>query len=92
MKTKIIRVLVVLFGLSALGSLSITPTVRGQLTEEQKQNKRQTQLAIQEKKDYDAGYNEGYMRAREEEQKRIDAEEANQGSACCGGGGQQSSQ
>ena len=87
-----IGIFVVAFGLSALGGLSIAPSVGyGQdnaLPADVIENKRNANAQIQGQKDYNAGYNEGYVRAREEEQKRMDKAEANQNSGCCGGGQQ----
>ncbi|MFH2203218.1 MAG: hypothetical protein ABIJ96_08910 [Elusimicrobiota bacterium] len=94
MKTKFIRFLVVAFCTSTLGGLALTPNVSYGATEQETQEhmaaeKLKTQQAIAAQQDYNSGYNEGYMRAREEEQKKLDEQAYNQNSGCCGGGQQQ---
>jgi len=96
--------MVISFCAVALGGLALTPNVsfgqaapespntdaeRAAMLEQERNSAAVANVDIQNKKDYDEGYNQGYMRAREEEQRRLDEQAYNQNSSCCGGGGGQ---
>jgi hypothetical protein len=93
MNAKFLRLFVVGFGFTTLGSLALTPNVSYGQNQSSQANE-DAAARIRAQKEYTDGYNRGYEQGRVEEQTRIDNEQFNnsQGNACCGGGQQQQQQ